>query len=87
MAQTFGNVKFQNDGPSLTLEKKKQLDDLSEAEQSRRRTARTSLNEEHIIDVEIIFSTQFHEVLDERYDEMITRRGAQNQGLYTYREL
>ena len=56
VAQTFGNVKFQNDGPSLTLEKKKQLDDLSEAEQSRRRTARTSLNEEHIIVKVSIFS-------------------------------
>ena len=32
VAQTFGNVKFQNDGPSLTLEKKRQPEDLLETE-------------------------------------------------------
>ena len=88
VAKAFGGVKFQNEGPSLSLDKGKLGVDSPESEANGNRSPeRFSGGDESVPDSEIIYNTQFHEVLDERYEEVMKRRGVSSQGLLTYREL
>ena len=78
VAKVFVGVKFQNEGPSLTLDKGNK-DDLSEPELKPSRSPnRFASGEDYVPDSEIIYNTQFHEMLDERYEESLKRRAIQS---------
>lgn len=95
VAKAFAGVKFQNEGPSLSLDKGGRNDSPEHGPKVSRSPNRFSGGEDFVPDSEIIYNTQFHEMLDERYEEKRRLGGSsnamaghiQNAGLFTYREL
>ena len=87
VARSFTGVKFQSEGPSLSLDKGNEDDSPEPGSRASRSPQRFAGGEDFVPDSEIIYNTQFHEALDERYDEVMKRRPVQASGLFTYREL